>query len=142
MPMTHTQERDPIPGHRRLARMAVAVGVVAALSAAGPIPLALAADSVPTPAATGSGAKSAHDKLGSDDADLLAEAKADGAKNVTMMIATAPGRTEQVTEELDAVKGASVGRTYDKIGYVRATVPTARADAAIAAAAELPSVHA
>ncbi|MGJ5751449.1 putative secreted protein (Por secretion system target) [Streptomyces puniciscabiei] len=140
--MTHTHERDSIPGPRRLARMAVAVGVVAALSAAGPIPLALAADSVPTPAATGSGAKSAHGKLGSDDADLLAEAKADGAKNVTMMIATAPGRTEQVAEELDAVKGGSVGRTYDKIGYVRATVPTARADAAIAAAAELPSVHA
>ncbi|CAM5345018.1 hypothetical protein SHIRM173S_13364 [Streptomyces hirsutus] len=34
--------------------------------------------------------KSAHDKLGSSDADLLAEANS--VKNVTMMIATAPGR--------------------------------------------------
>ncbi|MGW2423924.1 S8 family serine peptidase [Streptomyces sp. NPDC001709] len=136
--MTHISERTPLPGPRRLARIAVAVGVVAALSAAGPIPLALAADTPPT----GTGVKSAHDKLGSDDADLLAEAQADGDKNVTMMIATAPGQTEQVAEELDAVKGGSVGRTYDKLGYVRATVPTARADAAIKAAAELPSVHA
>lgn len=139
--MTHTPERDPIPGPRRLARMAVAVGVVAALSAAGPIPLALAADAPPIPAVD-SGVKSAHDKLGSDDAELLADAKADGAKNVTMMIATAPGQTEQVAEELDAVKGGSVGRTYDKLGYVRATVPTDRADAAIRAAAKLSSVHA
>ncbi|MFF4560770.1 S8 family serine peptidase [Streptomyces sp. NPDC001435] len=138
--MTHTPEREPIPGPRRLARIAVAVGVVAALSAAGPIPMAFSADA--PPAAADPGVKSAHDKLGSDDADLLAEAKAAGDKNVTMMIATAPGRTEQVAQELDAVKGGSVGRTYDKLGYVRATVPTGRADAAIAAAAKLSSVHA
>ncbi|MGW1000551.1 S8 family serine peptidase [Streptomyces sp. NPDC002520] len=139
--MTHTPERDPISGPRRLARIAVAVGVVAALSAAGPIPLALATDA-PHATAADPGVKSAHDKLGSDDADLLAEAKADGDKNVTMMIATAPGQTEQVAGELDAVKGGSVGRTYDKIGYVRATVPTAKADAVIKAAAKLSSVHA
>ncbi|MFI9251673.1 S8 family serine peptidase [Streptomyces sp. NPDC053069] len=132
--MTEIPERTPRP--RRLARTAVAVGVVAALSAAGPIPLALAADAPP------SGVKSAQKKLGPDDAGLLAEAKADGDKNVTMMIATAPGQTEQVAKELDAVQGGSVGRTYDKVGYVRATVPTARADSAIAAAAKLSSVHA
>ncbi|MFF7753711.1 S8 family serine peptidase [Streptomyces sp. NPDC007971] len=149
--MTQTPERDPIPGPRRLARIAVAVGVVAALSAAGPIPLALAADTpallhareaTPPAPATGPGVKSDRSKLGSDDADLLAEAKADGDKNVTMMIATAPGRTEQVARELDAIGGGSVGRTYDKLGYVRATVPTGKADSAIAAAAKLSSVHA
>lgn len=139
--MTHTPDRDPISGPRRLARIAVAVGVVAALSAAGPVPLALAADPSPVPAAD-PGVKSAQEKLGSDDADALAEAKADGAKNVTMMIATAPGQTEQVARTLDAVKGGSVGRSYDKVGYVRATVPTGRADAAIKAAAGLSSVHA
>ncbi|MEU0002762.1 S8 family serine peptidase [Streptomyces sp. NPDC006314] len=139
--MTHTPERDPIPGPRRLARIAVAVGVLAALSAAGPATLALAADASPAPAA-GPGVKSAHDKLGSDDADVLADAKADGAKNITMMIATAPGQTEQVAGKLDAVKGGSVGRSYDKVGYVRATVPTGKADAAIKAAAGLSSVHA
>ncbi|MFG2633029.1 S8 family serine peptidase [Streptomyces sp. NPDC048362] len=138
--MTHTPERDPIPGPRRLARIAVAVGVVAALSATGPVPLALAADAPPAPAADPG--KSAQHKLGPDDAQVLAEAKADGAKTITMMIATAPGRTEQVAEQLDAVKGGSVGRSYDKVGYVRATVPTGRADAAIKAAAALSSVHA
>ncbi|MFE0255277.1 S8 family serine peptidase [Streptomyces sp. NPDC059010] len=135
--MTLTPQREPKPGARRAARIAVAAGLVAALSAAGPIPMAMAVD--PAPAATDPGVKSAHDKLGSDDADLLAEAKADGDKNVTMMIATAPGQTEKVAEQLDAV--GSVGRTYDKLGYVRATVPTGKADKAIAAATKLSSVH-
>ncbi|MFF5552607.1 S8 family serine peptidase [Streptomyces olivaceoviridis] len=139
--MTHTPERDPISGPRRLARIAVAVGVVAALSAAGPVPLALAADPAPAPAADPA-VKSANDKLGSDDAALLAEAKADGDKSVTMMIATSPGKTEQVAAELDAVDGGLVGRTDDKLGYVRATVPTGRADSAIAAAVKLSSVQA
>ncbi|MEV7433036.1 S8 family serine peptidase [Streptomyces griseoviridis] len=139
--MTFTPQREPISGARRTARISVAAGLVAALCAAGPIPLALAADG-PTATAPAAGAvKSAHDKLGSDDADLLAEAKADGDATVTMMIATAPGATAQVSDQLDAVKGGSVGKTYDKLGYVRATVPTAKADSAIAAATKLSSVQ-
>ncbi|WP_416980819.1 S8 family serine peptidase [Streptomyces sp. T028] len=140
--MTFTPQREPISGTRRAARVAAAVSLVAALSAAGPIPLAFAADAGQTPAAADPGVKSAHAKLGADDADLLAEAKAEGDKTVTMMVATAPGKTEQVAEQLDAVKGGIVGRTFDKVGYVRATVPTAKADAAIAAAVKLSSVHA
>ncbi|MFF0361225.1 S8 family serine peptidase [Streptomyces fungicidicus] len=138
--MTHSPKSDAIPGARRAARIAVAAGLVAALSAAGPIPLAMAADTPPAVPADAD-VKSAHAKLGADDADLLAEAKADGTKNVTMMIATAPGQTEQVATQLDAVKGGSVGRTHDKLGYVRTTVPTGKADAAIAAATKLSSVH-
>ncbi|MEV6736568.1 S8 family serine peptidase [Streptomyces sp. NPDC051104] len=138
--MTTDPHRAPTSGARRVARAAVTAGLVAALSAAGPIPLAFSADHPPADADPA--VKSASAKLGSDDADLLAEAKADGAKNVTMMVATAPGQTEQVAKELDAVKGGSVGRTYDKLGYVRATVPTAEADSAIAAAEKLSSVHA
>lgn len=137
--MISDPQRAPISGARRVARLAMAAGLVAALSAAGPIPMAFSADAgAPT---ADPGTKSAAAKLGSNDADLLAEAKANGDKNVTMMIATAPGQTEQVAKELDAVKGGSVGRSYDKLGYVRATVPTGRADAAIAAAAKLSSVH-
>ena len=79
--MTHTPQREPISGPRRLARIAVAVGVVAALSAAGPVPLALASEA--SPAQADPAVKAAHDKLGSDDADRLAEARADGDKNVT-----------------------------------------------------------
>jgi len=127
---------------RRVARISVAAGLVAALSAAGPIPMAFSAEAPSSTAPADGTVKSAAAKLGSDDADLLATAKADGDKNVTMMIATAPGQTEQVAGQLDAVKGGSVGRTYDKLGYVRATVPTGKADSAIAAAAKLSSVHA
>ncbi|MET9252478.1 S8 family serine peptidase [Streptomyces sp. NPDC003717] len=138
--MTLTPQREPIPGARRAARIAVAAGLVTALCAVAPIPLALAADG-PATAPADPVVKSAPDKLGSDDADRLAEAKADGAKNVTMMVATAPGQTEQVAQKLDAVDGGTVGRTYDKLGYVRATVPTGKADAAIAAAVKLSSVQ-
>ncbi|MBX9362640.1 S8 family serine peptidase [Streptomyces sp. WAC04114] len=139
--MTPPTQRDQISGPRRVARIAVAAGLVAALSAAGPIPMAFSADGPGADAPADPSVKSAHAKLGSNDADLLAEAKADGDKTVTMMIATAPGQTEQVAGQLDAVKGGSVGRADDKLGYVRATVPTAKADSAIAAAAKLSSVH-
>ncbi|MFG2647024.1 S8 family serine peptidase [Streptomyces sp. NPDC048436] len=123
---------------RRTTRLAIAVGLTAALSAAGPIPMALAAGGDP---GGKTAPKSADKKLGSADAELLADAEADGEKTVTMMVATAPGATEQVAGQLDAVKGGSVGRTYDKLGYVRATVPTAKAAAAIEAAGKLSSVH-
>ncbi len=139
--MTSDPQRTPISGARRVARIAVAAGLVAALSAAGPIPMAFSADTAADAAPADGSVKSAHDKLGSSDADLLTEAKADGDKNVTVMIATAPGQTEQVAAQLDAVKGGSVGLSYDKLGYVRATVPTGKADAAIAAASKLSSVH-
>ncbi|MFE1953887.1 MULTISPECIES: S8 family serine peptidase [Streptomyces] len=135
--MTSDPQHAPISGARRAARLAAAAGLVAALTAAGPIPVALAADS---PAADPA-VKASSDKLGAQDAELLADAQADGKKNVTVMVATAPGRTEAVAEQLDSVKGGSVGRTYDKLGYVRATLPTGRAEAAIKAAEKLDSVH-
>ncbi|MFZ3570531.1 S8 family serine peptidase [Streptomyces sp. BH097] len=134
--MTTDPQRAPISGARRAARLAAAAGLVAALTATGPIPMAFAADADPAPTP-----KSATDKLGAHDAELLADAKADHKKNVTMMVATTPGRTEQVADQLDAVKGGSVGRTYDKLGYVRATVPTGRAESAIKSAEKLDSVR-
>ncbi|RPK64624.1 Subtilisin DY [Streptomyces sp. ADI96-02] len=128
-----------IPGARRAARIAAAAGLAAALAASGAAPAFAAEDPAPAPvkpAAT----SDRGDKLGEADADLLAKAEAKGQKNVTMMIATAPGATEQVTEQLDAVKGSVLGQTYDKLGYVRATVPTAGAEATIKAASKLSSV--
>ncbi|MEW2115099.1 S8 family serine peptidase [Streptomyces sp. NPDC005474] len=139
--MPPTPHPVPTSGARRAARIAVAAGLVAALAVTGALPAAFAADA-PTATTADPGVKSAQNKLGSDDAQLLAQAKAHRAKNVTMMIATAPGRTEQVARQLDAVKGGSVGRTYDRLGYVRATVPTAEAASAIAAATKLTSVQA
>ncbi|MCB5164343.1 S8 family serine peptidase [Streptomyces bambusae] len=127
-----------ISGARRAARVAAAAGLVAALAATGPVP-AFAAFTAGDPATTAP-VKSAEEKLGSDDAKLLAEAEAKGEKTVTAMVATTPGNTEQVAAQLDAVAGASVGKTYDKLGYVRATLPTAKAEAALTAAAKLSSV--
>ncbi|MFG3494152.1 S8 family serine peptidase [Streptomyces sp. NPDC047928] len=133
---------NPIPGVRRAARIAAAAGMVAALVAAGAAPAFSApADTPPAGPTAPEPAKSAAKKLGSDDAELLAEAQAKGEKNITLMVATAPGATEEVARQLDAVKGGTVGQTYDKLGYVRATVPTGEADAAITAAAKLSSVQ-
>ncbi|GGS90298.1 serine protease [Streptomyces toxytricini] len=131
-----------ISGARRVARVAAAAGLVAALAGAGAMP-AFAAPAPGTGAAgTGPAVKSADQKLGSADAELLQEAKAKGEATVTVMVATAPGQTKQVTDQIAAVKGASVGQANDKLGYVRATLPTGKAEAALKAAAKLSSVHA
>ncbi|MFE0422690.1 serine protease, partial [Streptomyces sp. NPDC058953] len=130
-------------GRRRAARIAAAASLVTALVAAGTVPVfAAPADD---PGATGStGAKAvqpAEKKLGAADVELLAEAEAKGEKQITVMIATAPGATEPVVAQLGAVDGAYVGKTYDQLGYVRATLPTRHAESALRTAAKLPSVH-
>ncbi|RDG39773.1 serine protease [Streptomyces corynorhini] len=137
-----TSESDSsISGPRRVARVTAAAGLVAALIASGAAP-ALSATRADTPTVPAP-VKSAADpgKLDTADADLLAKAKAEGEKNVTMMVATTPGATQQVAGQLDAVEGSVVGKTYDKLGYVRATLPTAKAEAAILAAQKLSSVQ-
>ncbi|MCX5412578.1 S8 family serine peptidase [Streptomyces sp. NBC_00059] len=129
-----------IPGARRAARIAAAAGLAAALAASGAAPVFAADDPAASPvkpAAT----STKGDKLGEADADALAKAEAEGEKNITMMVATAPGATEQVAAQLEAVEGSVLGRTYDKLGYVRATVPTATAGATIKAAQKLSSVY-
>ncbi|SCG03147.1 Subtilase family protein [Streptomyces sp. Ncost-T6T-2b] len=128
-----------IPGARRAARIAAAAGLVAALTATGAAPVFAVGDPAPAPvkpAAT----SDRGDKLGKADADVLAKAEAKGEKNITMMVATTPGATEQVSKQLDAVEGSVLGKTYDKLGYVRATVPTKSAESTIKAASKLSSV--
>ncbi|WP_189883224.1 S8 family serine peptidase [Streptomyces xantholiticus] len=130
------------PGHRRVARVAAAASMVAALVAAGVAP-AVASAPADDPAGTSEvkAARASSDKIGTADEELLAEAEAKGEKSVTVMVATAPGQTEQVADRLDAVEGATVGRTFDELGYVRATLPTDKAEAALKSAAKLSSVH-
>ncbi|MGW6705992.1 S8 family serine peptidase [Streptomyces sp. NPDC054956] len=128
-----------ISATRRAVRVAAAAGLVAALAAGGAMPaFAVTAADAPTPTPA---VKSADEKLGSADVELLQEAKSKGEKTVTVMVATAPGETQQVAKQLDDVQGASVGQTYDKLGYVRATLPTDKAEGALKAAAKLSSVH-
>lgn len=127
---THSSAR------RRLSRVALSAGLVAALGAAGPVP-ALAAPGDPSPGPV----KAADGKLGAHDAELLAQAKANGDKSVTLMLATSPGKADTVADQLRST-GASAGRTYDRLGYLRVTVPTAKVDATLARAGKLSSVHA
>ncbi|RSS82028.1 S8 family serine peptidase [Streptomyces sp. WAC06614] len=128
-----------IPGARRAARVAAAAGLVAALVAAGAAP-AFAVTGADDPGSTAP-VKSADKKLGSADVELLQQAQAKGEKTVTVMVATAPGQTKQVADQLGKVQGGSVGKTYDDLGYVRATLPTDKAEGALKAAAKLDSVH-
>ncbi|MFI1400022.1 S8 family serine peptidase [Streptomyces sp. NPDC020681] len=130
-----------VPGHRRVARIAAAASMVTALAASGAVPAFSAAPADDPGGTSRVKAVKSSDKLGSADQELLDQAEAKGDKSVTVMVATAPGATEQVSGQLDAVDGALVGKTYDKLGYVRATLPTAKAEAAIKAAAKLSSVH-
>ena len=66
---------------------------------------------------------SARDKLGQADRDLLAEAVADGDKTVTLILATKTGEAGDVAASVEDL-GGTVGKRVDRIGYVRATVPT------------------
>ncbi|GGY20113.1 S8 family serine peptidase [Streptomyces tanashiensis] len=141
--MTTPETRSSIPGSsthgpRRAARIAAAAGLVAALVATGAAPVLAAEAPATTPPVKSSNPA---DKLGAIDAQRLTEAEASGEKNVTVLVATVPGATEQVTAQLDAVAGASVGKQQDALGYVRATLPTAKAAAAIKAATQLSSVQ-
>ncbi|MFB7940925.1 S8 family serine peptidase [Streptomyces sp. NPDC056049] len=140
--MTTPETQSSIPGRstgtRRAARIAAAAGLVTALVAAGAAPVLAADDPVTTPPV-----KTAEpaDKLGATDAQRLAEAEAAGEAHVTILVATAPGATEQVAGQLDAVPGGSVGNRNDELGYVRATLPTGKAEAAIKAATKLSAVQ-
>ncbi|MGA5704839.1 S8 family serine peptidase [Peterkaempfera bronchialis] len=124
-----------------LTRVTLAAGLVAALGATGLAPAFATSTPAPAPAADQAATSAVADKLGSHDADLLAQAKAEGDPTVTLMLAVTPGTTAATAAQLTAA-GASVGKTVDRIGYVRATVPTDRADALIGRAAKLSSVQA
>jgi subtilisin family serine protease len=65
----------------------------------------------------------AKDKLGQHDRELLADAVAAHEPSVTVLLATQERRTSTVS---DAVRrlGGNVGYRNDRLGYVRATVPT------------------
>ena len=65
----------------------------------------------------------ARDKLGQADRDLLADAVAAGDKTVTLILATKTGETADVAGSVEDL-GGMVGKRVDRIGYVRATVPT------------------
>ncbi len=64
------------------------------------------------------------DKLGSHDRQLLARAEQRGTKRVTVLLLTDVGATREVTRAVTAA-GGFTGTVEDRVGYVRASVPTA-----------------
>ncbi|WP_433828064.1 S8 family serine peptidase [Actinoplanes sp. CA-015351] len=75
--------------------------------------------------------------LGSHDADLLADAEAQKKPRVTVIIATDKGKTGDVVAKVKSL-GGSINRQFDQVGYVLATVPTAK----VLNTANLPGVSA
>jgi len=64
------------------------------------------------------------DKIGQHDRELLAEAVRKGKPTVTVMIATRQGSAKEVESSITRA-GGFVGKRNDRLGYVRATLPTA-----------------
>ncbi|QGN45402.1 S8 family serine peptidase [Micromonospora sp. WMMC415] len=102
--------------------------------------IAASAVTVAGGAATASAAPAAPDAtpvevLGAHDAKLLAEAEAEKAPTVTLIVATEKGEAKDVADDLKGL-GAAVTERYDTIGYVLAKVPTDK----VVKAATLPGV--
>jgi subtilisin family serine protease len=74
------------------------------------------------PSASGSG-------LDKHDRELLAEARADGDKTVTLLVASKAGANKTVVSGLTGL-GATVAKRDDDVSYLRAVVPIARAEQA------------
>ena len=108
--------------------------VVAATSAVS----ASAAAPPPAPAVDpGAPAESPARLLGTRDAKTLAEAKANGNRAVTILVATDKGKAKDVASGLSKL-GGTVANRVDQVGYVRARVPVR----AVVKAAKLPDVAA
>jgi subtilisin family serine protease len=95
----------------------LAAALPAALLVLTPTPAAVAA-----PTAKGAG-------LDKHDRELLAQARADGDTTVTLLIASKPGQNKAVVSGLTAL-GGSVQKRDDDVSYLRASVPTGKAEAA------------
>ena len=106
-----------------LAAAAVAAGAVSTASAAEPEPKGSVA--APTAKAEKGKAKKVDrkDKLGQHDRTLLERARSKGEKRVTVLIAAEKGSTKAVSAAVKAAGGFTATRN-DRIGYVRATLPT------------------
>ncbi|UZK57237.1 S8 family serine peptidase [Streptomyces drozdowiczii] len=97
-----------------------------------PHPLGTAVPDAPKKALTAQ-----RDKLGAHDRTLLQKAESRKAGTVTVLLATGEGDTEALRKKV-ADLGGRVARADDRLGYVRATVPTGK----VTALAALSSVRA
>src|SRR5215211_6968164 len=77
----------------------------------------------------GAVAASGGSKLSKHDHELLAEAVAQGKSTVTVLIAAKPGANKTVASGIASL-GGTVRYRADDVGYIRATVPTGKVEAA------------
>lgn len=113
-------------------------GLLAVLVATGSTTLAPAPAMGAEPAPAADAFKdSTTDTLGAHDLDLLAQARAKRERMVTLIVATDRGESGEVASELEDL-GGTVTKRVDKVGYVRATLPTG----SVERAAALPGVAA
>jgi subtilisin family serine protease len=126
---------------RRTLTALLASGVVVGAAAlSGPAPANAAPVQAPAPAPVADPATpkdAPTGELGSHDAELLAKAETSGARNVTLIISTDTGEASDVAAEIKKL-GGTISQRYDKVGYVLASVPTAK----VVKAAKLPGVSA
>ena len=122
--------KSPLPRRRAacaaILPVALVFGVLAVPASAAPRPRELElTTALPQVVEDGAAVKAPttrSDKLGQLDRQTLAEAKADGKKLVTTLIATERGATSSVADRITGL-GGTVGYRNDKLGYVRAVVP-------------------
>jgi subtilisin family serine protease len=71
----------------------------------------------------------AEQQLGKKDRSLLAEARANGEKRVTLIVAAAPGRSQELAAQLRQL-GGEVRKSETSLDYLRVSMPIGRADKA------------
>jgi subtilisin family serine protease len=115
-------------GRRALTALLASGMVAGAAALSGPAPANAAPVQPPAPAPVADPATPKNaptDELDSHDAELLAQAESSGARAVTLIISTETGQASDVAAEVKKL-GGTVSQRYDKVGYVLASVPTAK----------------
>ncbi|MEU8240592.1 S8 family serine peptidase [Actinoplanes missouriensis] len=114
---------------RRTVTSVLALGVAAGVTTlSSPLPASAEPGTGTVPAASQEPAtpkESPADTLGAHDADLLADAEAQNKPQVTVIVAADKGKSGDVASKIEKL-GGSINRRFDQIGYVLATVPTAK----------------
>lgn len=80
------------------------------------------------PAQAAPAAKATKSQLGKHDRELLATARVNGEKTVTLLVAAAPGKNSSVAAAMQDL-GATVLKSEASIDYLRVQVPTGKASA-------------
>jgi len=112
--------RELSPRGRRTLEAVLVSSLTIGVAALGAIP-ASAADTPPEPPVVAKAAT--NEGLSGHDQQLLSEARSTKQKTVTVILMADKGKTSSLGAQVESL-GGTVTKSSDKIGYVRATVPT------------------